>query len=133
MTFNPGREGRLPLHYAAMSNEVEALEDLLAHGNDPNLADRLGFTPLHLAAQEGSREAARILLDHGAEIDRPNGFGNTPLFVAVCNSKGWGDMIAMLRERGANPFLPNHSGQTPVGLARLIANYDIARFFADLP
>jgi hypothetical protein len=29
--------------------------------------------------------------------------------------------------------IPCHSGQTPVGLARLIANYDIARFFADLP
>jgi uncharacterized protein len=133
MIFNPDREGRLPLHYAAMSNEVEVLEDLLAHGNDPNLTDRLGFTPLHLATQEGSKEAARILLDHGAEVDRPNSFGNTPLFVAVFNSKGWGDMIAMLRECGANPFLANHSGQTPVGLARLIADYDIARFFGDLP
>jgi uncharacterized protein len=97
------------------------------------VADRLGFTPLHLAAQEGSKEAARILLDHGAEIDRPNSFGNTALFVAVFNSKDLGDMIAMLRGRGANPFLANHSGQTPVGLARLIANYDIARFFAGLP
>ena len=42
-------------------------------------------------------------------------------------------MITLLRERGADPRLANKSGQTPVGLARLIGNYDVARFFADLP
>jgi hypothetical protein len=26
----------------------------------------------------------------------------------------------------------NNSGQTPIGLAKLIANYDVARFFADI-
>ena len=62
-----------------------------------------------------------------------NVFGNSALFIAVFNSLGRGDMIALLRERGADPRLANNSGQTPVGLARLIANYDVARFFADLP
>ncbi|WP_263972339.1 hypothetical protein [Spongiactinospora rosea] len=41
-------------------------------------------------------------------------------------------MIELLRRWGADPFKANSSGQTPLGLARLIANYDVARFFADL-
>jgi len=126
------REGRLPLHYAAMANNVAEAEARLAEGDDPNCGDRLGFTPLHLTAQAGALETARLLLDHGAEVDRANHFGNTPLFVAVFDSRGRGELIALLRERGADPFLVNKSGQSPLGLARLIANYDAAQFFADL-
>lgn len=59
-------------------------------------------------------------------------FGNTPLFVAVFNSKGRGDLISLLRERGADPLKANKSGQTPAGLARLIGNYDVARLFEDV-
>jgi ankyrin repeat protein len=129
----PDREGRLPLHYAAMANNVVEVEKRIVDGDDPNFGDRLGFTPLHLAAQEGSLDAARALLDHGAEIDRTNATGNTPLFVAVFNSKGQGDMVALLRECGGDPLKVNSSGQTPVGLSRLIGNYDVAQFFADLP
>jgi uncharacterized protein len=127
------REGRSPLHYAALANRRGEAEERLAAGDDPNLGDLRGFTPLHLAAQEGSLETARLLLDHGTEVDLVNTFGNTPLFVAVFNSRGRGDLIALLRERGADPFRANNYGQTPVGLARLIGNYDVAQFFADLP
>jgi ankyrin repeat protein len=127
------REGRSPLHYAALANRRAEAEERLAAGDDPNLGDQRGFTPLHLAAQEGSLETARLLLDHGAEVDPVNTFGNTPLSVAVFNSKGRGDLIAFLRKRGADPFRANDYGKTPVGTARLIANYDVAQFFADLP
>ncbi len=77
--------------------------------------------------------AAALLLDRGAEVDKPDRFGNTPLWVAVFNSRGDGDLIMLLRDRGADPFHANERGKTPVGLARLIANHDVARFFADLP
>jgi ankyrin repeat protein len=126
-------EGRLLLHYAALENRVRDAKERLAAGDNPNLGDRQGFTPLHLAAQEWSVDVARLLLDHGAEVDRQNMFGNTPLFVSVFNSKGRGDLIELLRKRGADPFKANQAGQTPVDLARLIGNYDVAQFFADLP
>jgi ankyrin repeat protein len=127
------RYGRLPLHYAALGNDIAVAKARLAAGDDVNLGDRKGLTPLHMAAQQWSVDVAKLLLDHGAEVDRLNRFGNTPLFVAVFNSKGRGDLITLLRERGADPLTANHSGQTPLGLARLIGNYDVARFFADLP
>ncbi len=74
-----------------------------------------------------------MLLDCGAQVDAVNVFGNTPLFVAVFNSKGRGQLITLLREKGADPYKANRARQTPIGLARLIANYDVAHFFADLP
>jgi len=124
--------GPSPLHSAALDNDRPAIESLLAKGELPDVQDRQGFTPLHVAAQEGSLEAATVLLDAGASVDVENSFGNTPLFVAVFNSRGRGDLIRLLRSRGADPLHANQSGQTPVGLARLIANYDVAQFFKDL-
>jgi hypothetical protein len=54
------------------------------------------------------------------------------LGVAVFNSKGRGELIVLLRERGADAEAVNRYGQSPLGLARLIANYDVRQYFADL-
>jgi ankyrin repeat protein len=105
----------------------------LSEGDDPNAADSQGFTPLHFAAQERHSDVAVTLLDHGAQVDAINQFGNTPLFTAVFNSGGDGSVIKLLRDRGADAHRSNESGQTPVGLAQLIGNYDVAQFFDDLP
>jgi ankyrin repeat protein len=131
VTADPER--RAPLHYAALQNNRLSVDALIRDGADPNAKDRLGFTPLHLAAQEWAVDAAKFLLDHGAEVDAINIYGNTPLFTAVFNSKGRAEMIDLLRRYGADPAKVNVSGQTPVGLARQIGNYGVARFFADIP
>lgn len=115
-----------------MADDVSTLKDLLSRGESPDALDHLGFTPLHLAAQQWLVPAAEALLGAGASVDAENAFGNTPLFVAVFNSKGRGELIELLRSHGADPLHANRSGQTPVGLARLIANYDVAQWFADL-
>lgn len=125
--------GRSPLHYAALANDVATAEIRIDAGDDPNLGDVRGVTPLHLAAQEGALDVARLLLATGVAVDSTDVHGNTPLMSAVFNSRGRGDLIELLRANGADPLRPNGSGQTPVGLARLIGNFDVARFFADLP
>ncbi len=122
---------RTPLHYAALEDDADAVETLLKCGADPNAADVQGFTPLHLAAQAYATASARLLLDAGADVNAQNLWGNGPLFVAVFNSQGRGEMISLLRDKGADARLANRSGQTPLGLARLIDNYDIAQFFED--
>jgi ankyrin repeat protein len=75
---------------------------------------------------------ARLLLDSGASVDPRDANGNTPLFRAVFNSRGRGELIGLLRQRGADANSTNKFGVSPVGLARTIANYDVARFFNDL-
>lgn len=126
------QERRSPLHYAALTNDAAESQQRLLAGDDPTLGDELGFTPLHFAAQENALDVAQLLLDSGAHIDAANAHGNTPLFVAVFNSRGDGEMIDLLRKNGADPYARNSHGQTPVGLARLIDNYDVAKFFADV-
>jgi ankyrin repeat protein len=132
MSKGVDRAGRTPLHYAALEDEINHVKELLRSGSDPDAGDHQGFTPLHFAAQQGALEAARALLDAGATVDSVNQYGNTPLGLAVYYSHGRGDLIQLLRSRSADPWHVNKAGQTPVGLARLIANYDVAQFFADL-
>lgn len=127
------RDGRVALHHAALVDDLELAQRLIAAGQDPSAADNQGFTPLHFAAQEGSLRAARLLLDEGADVDATNVYGNTPLHTAVFNSRGEGEMIELLRSHGADAKKPSKSGQTPVELARLIGNYDVAQFFEDVP
>jgi ankyrin repeat protein len=126
------RARRTPLHYAALEDDIDQVKVLLRSGSDPDASDRQGFTPLHFAAQRGALESARALLDAGAAVDSVNKYGNTPLSLAVYFSHGRGDLIQLLRSRDADPWHVNNAGQTPVGLARLIGNYDVAQYFADL-
>ncbi|HSU57334.1 MAG TPA: ankyrin repeat domain-containing protein [Candidatus Dormibacteraeota bacterium] len=125
--------GRSELHYAARDGNSKLAQLLIGRGADANLADKNGWTPLHFAAQAQSAEVAALLLDAGAQVDPTDLHGNTPLFKAVFESKGSGDTIKLLRTRGANPLSENKHGQTPVGLARLLANHNVKQFFEDLP
>ncbi|SES42973.1 ankyrin repeat domain-containing protein [Actinokineospora terrae] len=123
---------RTALHQVARSGTAAEATALIASGEDPGSPDHNGFTPLHLAAQFGNLAVAEILLRSGAPVDPQNTHSNTPLFTAVFTSQGHGDMINLLRAHGANPTLPNAAGQTPLGLARLIANHNVHQFFTDL-
>lgn len=125
--------GRTPLHYAAAEANADSVHSLLAGGADPNAQDNNGWTPLHFAAQATSVRVTQQLLEAGAEIDARDSYGNTPLSGAAFSSKGRGELILLLRGAGADCWAQNNYGVSPVSLARGIGNYDVARFFADLP
>jgi ankyrin repeat protein len=127
------RYRRTALHYAALENDVANAQELIVAHAAINMQDVHGRTPLHFAAQSNAVVIAKRLLAAGADVSVTDAHGNTPLFTAVFNSKGDGAMIALLRQHGANPYHQNKHGQSPVGLARLIANYAVAQFFDDLP
>jgi ankyrin repeat protein len=88
---------------------------------------------LHFAAQGWSPLACIALLDAGAPIDARDNDGNTPLSRAVFESRGRGGVIRLLRDRGADPTLTNDHGVSPLSLPRTIANFDVRRFFVDIP
>jgi ankyrin repeat protein len=125
--------GRTELHYAARENDVPKARELIKGKVDLNARDDNGWTALHFAGQSNSVDVAELLLEAGAEVDPTDSSGNTPLSTAVFNYRGSGDLIELLREESADPYRENHHGQSPLGLARLIANYDVAKYFEDLP
>jgi uncharacterized protein len=127
------RAGRSQLHYAVRDGNVHEVARLIRTGSDVNSRDKNGRTPLHAAAQEHAAEVTKMLLDAGAEIDAQDENGNPPLSTAIFYYRGNGDVIQLLRKRGANAFLKNNNGVNPVEFARAIANYDVAKFFDDVP
>ena len=129
----PDRGGRTSLHVAVLDGDLPRVRALAADEQQLNRADNRGFTPLHFAAQKQDAAIAELLLEAGCGVDPVDSFGNTPLWTAVYNTEDDGSVIRLLRARGADPWHRNTSGNSPVYLARLIANVDVARFFADLP
>uniref|UniRef100_A0A915B5E4 Poly [ADP-ribose] polymerase n=1 Tax=Parascaris univalens TaxID=6257 RepID=A0A915B5E4_PARUN len=89
--------GRLPLHYAFVGTDDDALRDtstidpiavvsILEQAMDESkmdTADNLGNTPLHYAAQRGANICTVTLLRYGCDVNRVNNEGNTPLGIAV--------------------------------------------------
>jgi ankyrin repeat protein len=130
---NVDRAGRTPLHYAAADGDTNRVRELLASGADSNAADGAGWTPLHFAAQQGAAEVISLLLGAGAVVDSRDSSGNTPLLRAVFESRGQGEVIRLLRQAGADPYVENKHGSSPLKLARTISNYDVGQFFGDLP
>jgi ankyrin repeat protein len=128
MTVNGlDRVGRSALHHAALRGDPDTARELLDRGADVDLRDVEGFTSLHLAAQGFHLHVARLLIAHGADVDARNKFGNTPLLVALVNSRGQAEMIALLKEAGADVNLKNHAGSSPADLARSVVNEALAR------
>ena len=123
---------RSALHYAAGDGDVTKARAELAGGAELNAADINGWTPLHFAAQAQSATIVKLLLEHGGDVHAADTQGNTPLWRAVFEYKNDPATIEALRAAGADPLKKNKHGVSPVSLARTIANYDVAKCFADI-
>ena len=92
--------GSTPLHYAAITNHVEAVAILLDKGAQISAASKTGATALHLAANRGYKEIVELLLGRGAKVDARDDHGGTPLVEAAW--KGHVAVVRLLLEKGAN-------------------------------
>ena len=135
--------GATPLALAAKYTEVGILEALARAGADTRLPLKNGWTPLMLAAgagwryavwdrrdralakapafqaqmydEDGTLAAVRFLLDRGARVNAADEAGNTALHHVV--DKGFGRVIELLVEHGADLQIANRRGQTPRAVA----------------
>jgi len=121
-------DGRTALMHAIIDKNADITLILLEAGANPNAKDADGNTPLHFATQEYDTKMAALLLDNGAEVDLLDNNGNSPLSNAVFNSQGNGELIMLLIGKGANKKLKNIHGVSPLDLAAIIGNYDVAKF-----
>jgi len=122
------KSGRTPLIHAAIDNRVDMMATLIENGANVDTQDKVGWCALHYAAQESSYDSCKLLLENNATVDVQDVHGNTPLSNAVFNSRGYGEVIELLRSSGADINLKNKHGVSPLELANTIANFDVARF-----
>ena len=61
------KEGRTPLHKAALTGCSQTCEALLEAGADPSLSDHHGFTPLQIACCKGHTEVTKLLVETQAD------------------------------------------------------------------
>ena len=70
-------DGDRLIHVAALRGDVEAVETLLAAGEDINAIGDMGNTPAHYAAMGKCQELFDLLMCLGANPDLKNEFGTT--------------------------------------------------------
>jgi hypothetical protein len=91
--------GETPLHIAARTGDVAALQSQLKLGADPNAKDRAGRTPLINAAEQGHLDAAKVLIQAGADLNVRTRLGTA---MEIAERNGHSDVAAALREAGAS-------------------------------
>jgi len=121
------KNGATPLHYLVTSpSALDIVSILIRSGANVNAAaeGRGNGTPLHEASQwyfEGldhsvGERLIRLLVAHGADINASEYMGKTLLHKAVENDKP--DLLALALELGANPYIKDAEGSTPIDMAR---------------
>lgn len=89
--------GRTALHWAAATNNVDAIRRLLAvRETNKDAQDHQGVTPLFLAAREGAKGAVELLLNHNANKDISDLEDQSPIEIA--RSRKHFEIVRLLEE-----------------------------------
>ena len=104
-----------PLILSADWNNFMAVNLLLDHGADANIAAANGYTLLHKVVIKGNQNLVKLFLEKNASVNTQNANGNSPLHTAVSN--GFFDITKLLVKKGSNVNLQNKEGRTPLFLA----------------
>jgi len=109
----------------ASEGDVQAVENFMIAGTDPNVTDEKGNTALIAAAKKGHQEIVTILLEKGADIEsRDSKFGATPLIWAAI--RGQTDTVKLLLQKGAAiSAVEEKNGMNAIILAAIKGNNEI--------
>jgi ankyrin repeat protein len=108
-----GLTGRNAFHEASAKGFEPIVRFLMENGVNIHSRTMLGReSALHLASASGQEVITKILLKRGCRVNDVNRQGDTPLHLAATDSVG-----VHLLSFGADPFLTNKHGQTPVQCA----------------
>jgi ankyrin repeat protein len=103
---------------AVLQGDLNAVEELLSDGANPNARDSAGNTPLHIAAEKGMLLTLTLLLQENTDIDARNNRQETPLMLAIKGDFGNIGVVKALLAEGCDITARNDKGQT----AQMMAN-----------
>ena len=118
--------GRTLLHYAVAASSREGTWTLATLGANRNARTVQDQTPLHYAWGEQSAGAVRVLLRHGADPNARDVWGKT-LLHSTLNPH----VASLLLQYGAGPDLRNKGGLSPLDVAVVRDNLEVAKVLRD--
>lgn len=116
------KDGRSPIHLAALAGDNATLRPLLAHLGEHhahlvNAPDYHGLHPLHLAVRRDGERCLRLLVEGGAKINAPEQkSGHTALHLAVKENL-FKVACTLITELKADVNACTFGGNTPLHLA----------------
>ncbi|XP_063789227.1 BRCA1-associated RING domain protein 1 isoform X2 [Pseudophryne corroboree] len=108
-------KGETMLHVASIKGDLQAVEELLRSGANPNVKDHAGWTPLHEACNHGHTNVVELLLQYQALVNTTGYQNDTPLHDASRN--GHLAVVRLLLSHGASQDTVNIFGLRPVDYA----------------
>eukprot|EP00347_Sterkiella_histriomuscorum_P010852 403374678 len=103
--------------------EKHGLDNLSCINEDDNCN-----TLLHYAVKAGMKEMTEHLLMRGIQVNIPNAFGETALHYCSGQVKNV-ELAKLLFFKGANPYIKNSLGDSPLDLAKRYGNYDLVSLY----
>ncbi|KAJ5946758.1 hypothetical protein N7454_003597 [Penicillium verhagenii] len=126
------QQGFTPAHAAPIQGTEEVLGALIESGADLSLTNNGIGTPLHCAVREKSLSMVEMLLKAGVDVNRKNTYGRTALLVATSMDTRRSDLVSLLFENGADPFIEDNNGLSPFHMALAWPNTSILSKFQTL-
>ena len=77
------KNSNTPLHFAAISGDIDIVQMLLDRGAKVNARNKRGDTPLHNAVKSKKLEIVELLINRGANVNTSNRSNIDPLDVAI--------------------------------------------------
>lgn len=117
--------GNTVLHYAAEWEVLDAIENLIVKGVNPQSQNANGETPLFNAVKTNNSDLVDLLISKGCKVNQRDNLGSTPLHHAV----RWEAPKAVIKliEKGANVNAQNISGKSPLSEAVLAGKLETVK------
>ena len=119
------KNGRTPLHEAALHGPAEKAVRLLVNKAQSDSIDIHGNSPFHYALARSENEDVAIvkaLLEAGADVNKQNYYLQTPLTIACKQHQFMRQSISILLKAGADPMMQTNEGNTAVHMLFLGTN-----------
>lgn len=121
--------GDSPVVTAARTDNLSAVQALVAERADVNAPGRDGSTALLWAAYHADLEMVQALVAAGATVDAANAYGVTPLLQA--SRTGNAAVVRALLAAGADPLLAHPEGETPLMAASQAGSVEAVRLLLE--
>lgn len=108
----------------------DVAQELVDRGSDLEIVNQYGETILFKTVRTNDYEGCAFLIKNGAKVNVTNNAQETPLMLAFLQGNKALDIISLLLDEDADPFIPNRYNQTiPEFLGNIILHlYDFKPF-----